>query len=151
VARDESYDQLAAYTLGRGDAGFIHQHVVDAYAVKTGTDDTKPIRTAQAIIGLYLHAEHGLTGRQVQRVHRLLADGRPAWPRFSLPPSRGSMTIRDVLAQPPGDARDHAIENWAASTWAACRFLRDDIAAFLSSRGITPPRGGIEETRPRAV
>ena len=78
MARDESYDQLAAYTLGRGDAGFIHQHVVDAYAVKTGTDDTKPIRTAQAIIGLYLHAEHGLTGRQVQRVHHLLADGRPA-------------------------------------------------------------------------
>jgi hypothetical protein len=61
------------------------------------------------LIGLYLHVEHGLTGRRVQRVHQILADGRPKWPRFPLLPDRGSMTVPDVVAEPPGDRRDHAI------------------------------------------
>jgi hypothetical protein len=49
------------------------------------------------------------------------------------------MTVRDVLAQPPGDRRDRAIETWVTSTWEACRDLRDDVERFLRSNGITPP------------
>jgi uncharacterized protein DUF5946 len=133
----EGYEELAAYTLGRGDPAFIHQHVVDASAIQTATDETKPIRVAQALVGLYLHVVHGLTGRQVQRVHKLLADRRPAWPTFALPDDRGSMSASQVLAQPPGDARDRAIEAWATSTWEACHDLADAVAAFLASNGIS--------------
>jgi hypothetical protein len=50
------------------------------------------------------------------------------------------MTVRDVVAEPPGDRRDHAIEAWAISTWQACRAeVRDTVDAFMSSQGITPP------------
>jgi hypothetical protein len=69
---DEAYQELAAYTLGLHDAAFIHQHIVDAYAVHVAMPTDKPIRIAQALVGLYLHVEHGLTGRQVQ----LRASGR---------------------------------------------------------------------------
>ena len=81
----------------------------------------------------------GLTGRQVQRVHHILAAQRPAWPRFALPDDRGPITIHDVIAEPPGERRDRAIESLAASTWNACRDLRGSIQAFLSLCGVTPP------------
>jgi Family of unknown function (DUF5946) len=135
---DAAYHELSAYTIGLRDAAYVHQHVVDAYAVQTASSGERPIRVAQALVGLYLHVEHGLTGRQVQRVHKILGDRRPDWPDFALPPTRGSMTVRDVLAQPPGDRRDRAIETWVRSTWEACRDLRDDVERFLRSNGITP-------------
>jgi Family of unknown function (DUF5946) len=136
---DEAYQELAAYTLGLHDAAFIHQHIVDAYAVHAAMPTDKPIRIAQALVGLFLHVEHGLTGRQVQRVHHILAAQRPAWPRFALPEDRGPITIHDVIAEPPGERRDRAIESLATSTWNACRGLRGSIQAFLSVCGVTPP------------
>jgi Family of unknown function (DUF5946) len=135
----EAYLELAAYTLSLCDAAFIHQHIVDTYAVHTAMPSDKPIRIAQALVGLFLHVEHGLTGRRVQRVHRILAAQRPAWPRFALPDDRGLITVHDVMAEPPGERRDRAIEAWATSTWNACRGLRRSIQAFLSSCGVTPP------------
>ena len=117
--------------------------MVDTYAVQTATEEDPPIRLAQALIGLYLHVEHGLTGRQVQRIHQIVADRRPQWPRFALRADRGLMTVRDVVAEPPGDRRDRAIEAWATSTWTAWRGqVRKAVDAFLLSQGITSPRGG---------
>jgi hypothetical protein len=136
---DGAYHELAAYTLTRNDAGFIHQHVVDTYAVQSATPTDKPISIAQALVGLYLHVEHGFTGRQVQRVHQLLANQRPTWPAFTLPDERGAMNVRDVVAIPAGDGRDEAIERWVRSTWAACSDARDGVAVLLSSHGIRPP------------
>src|SRR5438067_3221775 len=49
------------------------QHVVDAYAAQTARASTKPITLAFALVGLYLHLEKNQTGKQVQRVHMLLA------------------------------------------------------------------------------
>jgi Family of unknown function (DUF5946) len=140
VVGDAAYDELRAYTLGQVDAAFIHQHVVDTYAVQTATEKDRPIRLAQALVGLYLHVEHELTGRQVQRVHQIVADRRPQWPRFVLPADRGPMTVGDVVAEPPGKRRDRAIEAWATSTWQACRHqVREAVDAFLVFQGITAP------------
>jgi Family of unknown function (DUF5946) len=136
---DEAYQELAAYTLNLHDAAFIHQHIVDAYAVQAAMPSDKPIRIAQALVGLFLHVEHGFTGRQVQRVHHILAAQRPDWPRFALPDDRGPITVHDVIAEPPGERRDRALEAWATSTWNACRGLCESIKAFLSSCGVTPP------------
>jgi hypothetical protein len=136
---DEAYQELAAYTLGLRDAAFIHQHIVDPYAVHAAMPSDKPIRIAQALVGLFLHVEHGFTGRQVQRVHQILASQQPAWPSFVLPDDRGSVTVHAVIAEPPGERRDRAIEAWATSTWNACRGLRGSIQAFLSLCGVSPP------------
>jgi hypothetical protein len=140
VSDDAAYYELASYSLTRRDRHFMHQHVVDAHAVQTATEADKPIRVAQALVGLYLHVEHGLSGLDVQRVHKVLADRRPTWPAFALPEERGSLRSQDVLIEPPGERRDRAIERWARSVWHSCRRLRPDIEAFLSANDITPPR-----------
>lgn len=119
AAEEASYHELCGYTLTRGDPGFIHQHVVDAFAAQNADTNTKPISLAFALIGLHLLIERSSTGRQVQRVHMLLANRRKQWPRFDLPADRGSIRPTDVLAEPPGRARDEMIVRWCASVWHA--------------------------------
>ncbi len=59
------YDQLASYTLELRDPEFIHQHIVDVYAVQHSGPGTKPIAIVFGLIGLYLYVEkefHGPPG-----------------------------------------------------------------------------------------
>jgi hypothetical protein len=115
----DGYDDLAFYTLAHPDPAFIHQLVVDAYAAQAAGPDTKPVRLTFALVGLYLVVEKGFTGRQVQQVHRALAGKRKTWPTFPLPDQRGEITVRQVLAAAPGEARDAMIYRWCASVWEA--------------------------------
>ena len=130
------YDELASYTLTRGDAAFIHQHVVDAAAAQQATEATKPIAVAFALIGLYLHVERGFTGRQVQRAHMMLAKRTRQWPAFRLPTDRGTMTADDVMAAPAGAERDRAITAWCASVWEAYRESAAAVAQLSREHGL---------------
>ncbi len=132
----DAYAELTAYTLSLGDRRFIHQHVVDTYRAQVHGPRDKPIGLVQALVGLYLHVDRGFDGRQVQRVHKLLADRRPRWPVLDLPSDRGPMTVRDVMAHAPGPMRDAAIEAWAASTWRALSQHRGAIEGLLHAHGI---------------
>src|SRR6188508_2299309 len=127
ASEEDVYNELCAYTLQHGDATFIHQHVVDAFAAQRATVVTKPINVAFSLVGLYLHVEKGFSGRQVQRAHMQLARRRRGWPAFVLPADRGAMTARDVLAAPGGAERDRAIEAWCRSVWAALSIHRQAI------------------------
>ena len=131
AAQAASYHELCAYTLTRGDPGFIHQHVVDAFAAQNADANTKPIKLAFALIGLYLLLERNSTGRQVQRVHRLLANRRKQWPRFDLPADRGMIWPSDVLAAPPGRARDELIVTWCACVWQAFSASRPAVLELI--------------------
>lgn len=131
MTEDEANDELRAYTLTHGDPSFIHQHVVDAFMAQHADENTKPIGITFALIGLYLHVEKGVSGRDVQRMHMLLARRKRTWPRFTLPKNRGSVTVLDVMRAPAGPERDAAIEAWAASVWDAYRDQRDVVAALL--------------------
>ena len=130
-----AYDELAAYTHVHGDPGFIHQHVVDAFAAQHATEASKPIGVAFALIGLCLHVERGRTGREVQRAHMRLGRIRREWPTFDLPADRGTVTIHDVLAATPGPARDGAIHAWCASVWQAWVGSRDRVVELLRALG----------------
>ena len=125
------YNELCAYTLTRGDATFIHQHVVDAYAAQRATSDSKPISVAFSLAGLYLHVEKKLSGRQVQQAHMRMARQKRAWPAFALPPDRGAVTVRDVMAAPEGSPRDSAIDEWCASVWGAFAVNRGAVVELL--------------------
>ena len=125
------YNELAFYTLGHRDPAFIHQHVVDAFAVQHATESTKPIAVVFGLAGLYLHIEKGFTGRQVQVAHMRMAARRKQWPQIPLPEERGEITIEHVLAASPGTERDAAIELWCASVWKACHESRAVIADLL--------------------
>ena len=97
-AERDAYHELSAYTLSHGGTAFIHQHVVDAFAAQRADADSKAIGVTFALAGLYLHVEHGVTGRDVQRIHMLMARRKREWPTFALPPERGAMTAIDVMA-----------------------------------------------------
>jgi hypothetical protein len=117
------FNELSFYTLehGRSDPAFIHQYAVDAFTAQQATEETKPIATAFALIGLYLHIEKGYTGRQVQLAHMQMAKTRKLWPSFVPPSERGSVTVADALSSPAGTERDRRIDEWCASVWQAWR------------------------------
>lgn len=115
----EAYDELCCYTLTHGDPRFIHQHVVDAFTAQNADQNTKRIGLTFALIGLYLHVEKQFSGKEVQRVHMLLAQRKRDWPAFPLPEDRGSISEDEVLACPAGPERDQAIDDWCRSVWTA--------------------------------
>jgi hypothetical protein len=127
TSEDELYHQLAYYTLAHPSPSFIHQHAVDAFAVQTATDTTKPIVIVFGLIGLYLHVEKNFTGRQVQKAHMQMAMHRKQWSRPPLPEDRGAIAISGVLAAPPGRERDAMIHDWCVSVWKACAGNRNQI------------------------
>jgi hypothetical protein len=131
----EAYDELRCYTLGLQDAQFVHQHVVDAWTAQHADRDTRPIALTFALVGLYLLAERGLSGREVQRVHTQLARRRENWPVFPLPAARGSITVVEVLETAPGAARAAAIHAWCASVWAAYAASHAAVAQLLERCG----------------
>jgi hypothetical protein len=130
-----AYDEVYAYTMGR--QGFILQHVVDAFAVQTANDESRPIGVVFGLVGLYLHVEKQFSGHQVQRVHMQLGRGKRKWPRVDLPEHRGSMTVADVLAASAGIERDMAINNWCRSVWTAFSANRQTIITLLREYQIT--------------
>jgi len=132
----DAFDSLCGYTLTRGDAAFIHQHVVDAYAAQRADERTKPIKITFALVGLYLLVERQVSGKQVQRIHMQLAKRKQAWPAFALPEDRGSLTAVEVMAADEGAARDAAIHAWCRSVWAAYSGSREAVATLLRDRGI---------------
>jgi hypothetical protein len=124
-----AFDEVYVYTMGR--AGFILQHVVDAYAVQTATRESKPMSVVFGLVGLYLHIEKGFTGRQVQEAHMKMARKKREWPSVALPEERGNMTVEDVLAAPAGPERNAAIEDWCRVVWGAFGENRERIAGLL--------------------
>jgi len=136
VSEREAYDELCAYTAMRGDATFIHQQVVDAFAAQTADEHTKPITLAFALVGLCLHVERDFTGREVQRAHMHIARRKRAWPSFALPRERGSISAADVVAREAGVTRDAAIHAWAAAVWDAFRASKPAVEELLSHYNI---------------
>jgi len=112
-------DELTYYTLAHADPAFIHQHLVDAYAAQHLRQSKSTIGAAFALAGLYLAVEHGFSGRQVQKMHMLMASKSKHWPRFVPPADVGPLTVADVLAVQPGAGRDQELMRWCASVWAA--------------------------------
>jgi hypothetical protein len=123
------YEEVYAYTMGR--SGFILQHVVDAFAVQTANEATKPIGVVFGLAGLYLRVEKQFSGRQVQKAHMELARRKREWPSVSLPEDRGIMTVADVLAAYAGSERDAAIDEWCRSVWNACSGNREMVMDLL--------------------
>ena len=136
TSEQDAFNALCAYTLALGDAAFIHQHVVDAFAAQHADEHSKPIKVTFALVGLYLHVERQWSGKQVQRAHMRLARPRYSWPAFSLPRERGSMTVVDVMEAPEGPERARAIDGWCASVWAAFAGSRTTVAELLRRHGI---------------
>jgi hypothetical protein len=123
--------ELSLYTLSYGDAFFIHQVAVDAYAAQHAGPASKPITVAFALIGLCLLLERGHTGKAVQRAHMRLASRSKQWPSFDPPAQRGNVTVADVLHAVPGGERDEAIIRWASSVWRAWHQVHPAVRTLI--------------------
>jgi len=130
-SEQKDYAELCYYTLAHGDPTFIHQHVVDAFAAQTANETDQPIKLTFALIGLCLYIEKQFTGRQIQKVHMKLGHHQRDWPIFSLPKSRGTITVKDVLAASAGAERDRMIHQWCTSVWAAYQEHQESIKKLL--------------------
>ena len=124
-------NELSYCTLAHRDPRFIHQHLVDAYGAQHVKPSKSTIGAAFALAGLYLAVERGFTGRQVQKMHMLMASRSKAWPRFTPPPDVGSMTVADVLAVPAGPGRDQAMMEWCATAWTAWAVDQQRVRAMV--------------------
>ena len=130
-SEENLYHELALYTLELRDPEFIHQHIVDAYAVQHAGPDSKPIAIAFGLIGLYLYLEKGFTGRQVQRAHMQLARKSKRWIAPPMPRQRlARIGVADVLAAEPGSERDAMIRSWCEAVWRDWQHTRPEIAAL---------------------
>ena len=126
------FNELSYYTLSHRDPRFIHQHVVDAYAAQHANEQTKPVSVVFSLVGLYLFLEKGFTGRQVQQMHMRLAKRRKQWPRLPVPSGpRGAVTVAEVVAAPPGAARDEMVRAWCESVWKTWQASRLQIVNLL--------------------
>ena len=129
----ELYHKLSYYTLEHPSPTFIHQHAVDAFTAQHADEKTKPIAITFALIGLYLFVEKQFSGKQVQKMHVLLAKKRKQWPTFALPQHRGVVTITDVLKARPGEPRDDMIGAWCVSTWQAYKASHQQVRELVAA------------------
>ncbi|HEX4749673.1 MAG TPA: DUF5946 family protein [Bryobacteraceae bacterium] len=130
---EQIFHELLAYTASKMDAAFIHQHVVDAYAVQYAREAKKPISVVFGMIGLYLHCEKNFTGREVQKAHMRLAKRRKNWFSPAIPEGGPTVEINDVLSAEPGAARDAMIHKWAAAVWETCTNARPEIVELAKT------------------
>lgn len=124
-------NELSYYTLAHGDPAFIHQHVVDAYGAQHVRQSASTIGPAFALAGLYLAVVRHFTGRQVQKMHMVMARTSKSWPGFDPPRDVGPLTVGDVLAVEPGPLRDEAIMGWCASVWTAWSGQHERVRAMV--------------------
>lgn len=127
----DMFHELTCYTSSLGDPEFIHQYAVDAFALESADEETKNIKVAFALIGLYLHIEKNFTGKEVQNAHVKLGKKRKNWPKFSLPVKRGDFSVKNVMACPEGFKRNMAIEDWCLSVWLAYSHCQEDVRKLV--------------------
>lgn len=128
------FDELSFYTLARARSEFIHQLAIDTFTAQHATASTKPIAVVFALLGLYLHAERGFTGLEIQRVHMRLAPLRLPWPVLPLPERHADLTVADMLAAEPGPTRDAMIRRWCVAEWQVWIDSRAAIAHLLKTQ-----------------
>jgi len=137
IAEQEAYDHLSSNYAMDGNSAFTLQHVVDAYAAQQATSASKPIALFFALVGLCLRVEKGLTGKQVQHVHQLLARRKQDWPRIEIPQSRGgSISAIDVVGKSVGSERDAAVDRWCTEVWNMYRESHETIRREMRARGL---------------
>jgi hypothetical protein len=127
------FDELSFYTLAQPRSEFIHQLAIDTFTAQHATATTRPMAVVFAVLGLYLHAERGFAGLQIQRVHIQLAPLHLPWPSLSLPPQHADLTVADALAAAPGPARDAMIHRWCVAEWQVWSDNRAVIAHLLKT------------------
>lgn len=114
-----------------------HQLTVDTYAVQHAGGGHNPKSICVHLVGLHLQIEEGLPGPMASRcIQRFASRRSTAWPRFSLPHERSSLTVGDVARA--SDAEEHVatVRLWAHDVWESWSHAHDDIATIVYDEGL---------------
>lgn len=131
------FHALSFYSLAHPDQPyFIHQHVVDAYAVQHLTSHTKMIKATYGLLGLCLYLEYGFSGKEVQNVHVQLSNDKTNWPDIRYPLEPINFSIRDILNASEGNERDAKIREWCEVVWEAHQVNQQAMRDWLKMRDI---------------
>lgn len=131
------FHELSFYTLAHPNhTYFIHQHVVDAYAVQHLTAHSKMIKATYGLLGLCLYLEYGFSGKEVQNTHVRLSYDKSNWPNIHYPVEPINYSIMDILNVSEGNERDAKIKEWCEAVWQAHQVNQQPIRDWLKSRGI---------------
>lgn len=133
----ELFHELSFYSLAHPNQPyFIHQHVVDAYAVQHLSSRTKMIKATYGLLGLCLYLEYGFSGKEVQNVHVQLSHDKSNWPTIRYPLEPINFSIRDILNASDGAERDAKIREWCEVVWEAHQVNQQAMRDWLKMRGI---------------
>lgn len=137
---EDLFHELSFYTLAHSNqAYFIHQHIVDAFAVQHANESTKTIKLVYGLLGLCLYLEHGFTGKEVQNVHVFLSKDKSNWPQLILPKSKVNFSVGEILKAKEGKERDAAIRKWCETIWKNHRQNHAAITEWLVTRKVLSP------------
>ncbi|MGH9887883.1 MAG: DUF5946 family protein [bacterium] len=114
------YDEVLRFEYAHiVELGLWHQLLVDTYAAQHAGEQSAPITTAFALIGLNLALEHGRSGIEVRDAHQLLASRYREWPRFARPSGLGAMTVQDLALAATPVEHIAVLRRWARAVWDA--------------------------------
>lgn len=131
------FHELSFYTLAHPNKEyFIHQHIVDAYAVQHITEETKIIKSTYGLLGLCLYLDYGFSGKEVQHVHVKLSSDKSDWPNIQYPIDKSDYSLQTILNTPEGEQRDQEIRNWCEIIWKAHQANQQPVRDWLKQRGI---------------
>jgi hypothetical protein len=123
------YGEVIAYGMSHpAQLARWHQTCTDAYRLQHLVPSTKPITTAFALNSLYLVLERGFTGVQSREAHGYLANTVTTWPRFTVAPTVGDVTVFDVAMAGTPEEHGSLVRRWGRSVWAGWSHVHAEIA-----------------------
>ena len=131
------FHELSFYSLAHPNKEyFIHQHVVDAYAVQYLNPETKIIKSVYGLLGLCLFLEYDFTGKEVQNVHVSLSSDKSDWPKIQYAVEPIDFSIQSIMNASEGKERDQKIRQWCEEVWKAHKVNQQPIREWLIKRKV---------------
>lgn len=127
----EALNELMLWSLTQPRPPFIHQVVVDAYAVQhLNKKGLTPIQKIFALYGLCQVIENGLTGYEVQQEHIRISRKKVVidWPELPDFQPSFALDVGDVLSALD---RVQATFDWAGDAWAAWAPAHEIVRNFI--------------------
>jgi len=130
-----AYGELLSRSYEDAERRRVHQMLVDAYAVQ---HPGVPGRRSAQSVGLHLMTlclflERDIDPREGPRLHQQMIEANVfSW--LTPPPSRGSITVLDVLATTGAAGHVTATRMWARSAWDAWCAHHETVRHWLDDR-----------------
>ena len=132
----EAYGRVLAREYGDPTYFSVHRLSVDTYAVQhPGMPSDQSIRSVGIhLVRLCLFLERGLAPERANAAMRAAAARKDLYRWLDPPPSRGAITVADVVSARTADEHAAAVRAWASSAWDAWSVHHRVVRTWLPIR-----------------